>query len=692
MRSNYRLLQKQIHELEDSISDEELFTSSLYQSHQTSLAEAATKRYKWGLRVLITWDETSADIGHTDNDTIFINAANTITQSFPSRFLREQSLTGLNGHEIGHLLYTDFVSRNLYLKSLQNGIFYPETPTITELPYQKNLAAVTEAMAEKQKAVCLTLMQCAAYIHNILEDIYVENRMCTDFPGSFKRGIQLNNLRMCEQTPSIEKQQDDGYRDFAVLCNLLLQYCKAGTVNNITDYAGSYLDDLGACTTYIDFSVYEDDIKERLRATNHILVILWKYIEPLVEEMEDNLKHQDENSAINQLADALECQIQNGLPLPDTCCSNAHENTSGKALSPLKIRQDKDEIKEVLQEETERIQLAKTTSIVDSKNPGITYNHQYTGSGYKKAADDLFSILHKIAEKKAMVQSEQKLSEELQAEADKLHYGNAHKGIHLTINRITDVPDYMITGYQRIAPELLRISKRLQKTVAPILRSEAEGGKQKYLLMGKRLDMKAYHRIDGALFSRTHLPTDRIKLAVAYLADESGSMSGCNRITHTCKTAIVLQDFCKNLGVPITIYGHSTDEDGVALYSYAEFDSFDNHDCFRIMDMSARNGNRDGAALRFVAERLLTQPAEQKLLIISSDGQPADAGYSGTEAEADLRAIKQEYARKGITIFAAAIGDDKENIKRIYGDHFLDITNLDEFPKNMAELVKQYLI
>ena len=63
MRSNYRLLQKQIRELEDSISDEDLFTSSLYQSHQTSLAEAATKRYKWGLSVLIAWDEKVQTLG-----------------------------------------------------------------------------------------------------------------------------------------------------------------------------------------------------------------------------------------------------------------------------------------------------------------------------------------------------------------------------------------------------------------------------------------------------------------------------------------------------------------------------------------------------------------------------------------------------------------------------------------------------
>ena len=75
----------------------------------------------------------------------------------------------------------------------------------------------------------------------------------------------------------------------------------------------------------------------------------------------------------------------------------------------------------------------------------------------------------------------------------------------------------------------------------------------------------------------------------------------------------------------------------------------------------------------------------------SSDGQPADYGYSGTEAEADLRGIKKEYEKRDVILFAAAIGDDKENIRRIYKDGFLDITKLEELPKNMAQLVKQHL-
>ena len=106
---------------------------------------------------------------------------------------------------------------------------------------------------------------------------------------------------------------------------------------------------------------------------------------------------------------------------------------------------------------------------------------------------------------------------------------------------------------------------------------------------------------------------------------------------------------------------------------------------------SARGSNRDGAALRFVAERLSHRPEELKLLILVSDGQPADTGYYGTAAEEDLRGIQQEYRRKGILFVAAAIGDDKENIERIYGDSFLDITDLNQLPVKLTQVVKRFL-
>lgn len=82
------------------------------------------------------------------------------------------------------------------------------------------------------------------------------------------------------------------------------------------------------------------------------------------------------------------------------------------------------------------------------------------------------------------------------------------------------------------------------------------------------------------------------------------------------------------------------------------------HPKYRLMDISARGSNRDGAALRYVAEALSKRSEAVKLLILVSDGQPADTGYYGTAAEEDLRGIKQEYQRKGILFVAAAIGND----------------------------------
>ena len=89
----------------------------------------------------------------------------------------------------------------LYLGSMEKGAFYPSNPSFTELSYQTNCEEILEAMDSKDKATCLTLASCASHINNILEDIYIEARMCVSHPGTFRRGIELNNLRMCEQMP-----------------------------------------------------------------------------------------------------------------------------------------------------------------------------------------------------------------------------------------------------------------------------------------------------------------------------------------------------------------------------------------------------------------------------------------------------------------------------------------------------------
>lgn len=450
MNNTQKALKRMIRDTESKITDEELFLSSAFQKYQTSLAKAATGRSRYGLQVLMEWDSSeNADIAYTDNYKIHCNAANSITQSFPSRFLRSQSLTGLTGHEIGHLRYSDFASLQLYLTNMENGSFYPEAPDNLPSGYKANLQDILDAMEEKDNATCLTLSRCAAQYNNILEDIYIEARMCEEYPGTFKQGIQINNLRMSELIPSIQEQIDCGYQPFSIMSNLILSYCRTGNINNRTNYSGEYTDTLSDCMDYIDDALIATQGKERFLASNYLLVLCWNYIQPMVEQTRESLKKQDSTQVGDALEDLLRKESGSGSPLPTGKNGGIPKNIPGpteKSKTPItcdlsnldpNYRQDAiNQAEKVLQEEGGRIELAKTTAILDGNNPGITYASQYAGSGYENAANDLARILNDVATEKAQNDYEQELTEDLQKSADEIHYGNAHAGIHVTIHRI----------------------------------------------------------------------------------------------------------------------------------------------------------------------------------------------------------------------------------------------------------------
>ncbi|MBQ8902822.1 MAG: nitric oxide reductase activation protein NorD, partial [Oscillospiraceae bacterium] len=264
-------------------------------------------------------------------------------------------------------------------------------------------------------------------------------------------------------------------------------------------------------------------------------------------------------------------------------------------------------------------------------------------------------------------------------------------GINVRLNRINSVDEQLVDQFNAIAAPLLAISKQLTRSIIRQFDDYRRGGKQTGLMMGRKLEVRALCRNDGKVFAKNALPNEIPQLSVGLLLDESGSMGCSDRCTYARAAAIILHDFCEILDIPVMIYGHSTRGNDVHLYSYAEFEGFDNNDKYRLMDIHARGSNRDGAALRFVAEQLSKRTEDVKILILVSDGQPAHWGYSGTAAEEDLRGIKQEYQRKGILFIAAAIGDDKDNIERIYGNSFLDITDLSQLPIKLTSIIKKHL-
>ena len=694
MRTSHLSIRKRIENEKLKITDPELFASPAFAAYLTDLAEAASKRYRRAAKVRTYWDDdTNADVACTNNKRIDINAGNFLTQSFPTRRLRADSLVGLTAHEVGHILFTDFTVLNLYMQSMLSGRFYPEEPGELSADEEFSFAEIKDTFSSKDEAAIKVLAQAASGISNILEDVYIEARMCDAFPGSLQTGIILNNLRFPELVPSITKQIDRGDHEFSIVANLIIQYCKSGDINNLNGYSGEYLDALYDCTQLIDDAAYDDNVNIRYAATNCIIIKLWKYIKSMIEKVKEDQQNGGTSleDAINKLMSELADQIAAGASDPSG--SGKAVPSGGKFQHNSGDMEDETEaIQKVLEQDCGRIALEKTDEFDSGDEGGITHNNDFAGSGYYASAEsDMNRILNQVAEARTHQLMEEELTDELQQEAGRIQYGNAHKGISVTINRMPQVEQNMMESYKHVAPPLLLLSKRMQKQVAQILKDKRQGGKETGLLFGKRLNARAFAREDGRVFYKNRLPSEKMQLSVGLLIDESGSMSGCDRITVARAASIVLYDFCKKLGIPVLVYGHTTSGLGVDMFAYAEFDSVDNKDMYRLMDMSARSGNRDGAALRYVAERLVHRDEEIKLLILISDGQPAANDYYGTAAEADLRGIKREYQNKGITMFAAAIGDDRENIERIYGDGFLDITELNRLPTNLTALIARYI-
>lgn len=648
MRTSHVAIKRMVADEKNRLTDEQLFGSPQFAAYLTDIAEGATKRYRRSSKVSTYWDTSeSAEIAHTDNRIIRLNAGNFLTGSFPTKSLKTDSLIGIVAHECGHILYSDFTMLATYQQALSAGRFYPATPEELTARQEKSLDEILESVEDKDAAVITAISHISHALVNLMEDVYIEGRMCDAFPGTMKTGILLNNLRYAEEMETVTAEIDRQHHEVFILINLLIQYAKTGDINNLGGYKGPYLDMVYECIPYVDDAAYDDDAKARFDSANKMLLLLWPYMKSFIEKVREDIKNGTSNAA-----DDMKNQLSGASPLP------ARSGKPAPGAGKYKHKPGDDD------EEREHLQQA------------LDYE---TGR-----------IMTQLAEENAYARYEEELSEELQAEADQIRYGNAHRGCHVNINRMSYVDNSYMEAYQKVAPPLLLISKRLQKQISQILKDYKEGGKLDNLPMGKRINVRNAVRNDGRLFYKLKLPNDRIDIAVAILNDESGSMSSRDRITYARSASIILHDFCKGLDIPVAIYGH-TEEDDVELYAYAEFDSIDNKDHYRLMDMSARCGNRDGAALRYVAERLMTRPEAIKLLIIISDGQPAADNYYGTAAEADLRGIKKEYAAKGIKIFAAAIGDNKENIQRIYQDGFLDITRLERLPVNLGKLVIQQI-
>ena len=695
-----------IAEKKAQLNSETIFSSPYYRDYLQNIADTISGKYGRGAIVETTYDTSeNASVAYTDGCGIHINMGNDLTQGIDTTELKNISGIGLLGHEVGHILFTDFSILEKYMESLKKGKFYPKTPTAKQckkLIYRQNLQDIEDVLAKAKPEICAFLFKVARDLSNIIEDGYVERMMKQKFPGTVALGIQITDQKQAETSPSVKTMIDEGYEPYCIVANCLLLYAKTGQYNNPDNLANEYVDVIADCEELIKEAVMEDDPKKRMSIVNLLIVYCWGFIQNRIDEIENQLSQKSNGDSSDSQSGTGGNSPENSDGDSSDSQSGTENSSTGNGNGNYPCPQSVEELLKKMEGETQSSssvpQNIHTNSVLKQSNgsyqdfPVSNNTSSDTEKAMKSASEILEKAKKEMARKAVETEHEESLQKQLQDEAQRLRQQQNLK-IRVDVRREEVTQKGKLTYPSAIAP-LKPISKMLQKSILTVIKQRQRGFTERGLMMGTRLDSSSYYKADGKIFTKRCRPNDELNLAVAVLVDTSGSMRNNSKIESARNMSLLIYDFCKSLHIPIMIYGHNADyiKNNVRLYSFADFDSIDGNDGFRIMNMEADDCNRDGTAIRFCADKLNKRTEEKKLFILVSDGLPS--AYDREEdGIADVKGAKKECDRRGITFIAAAIDSDKEQIKAIYGEKsFLDISDLSKLPVTMAKLLARYIL
>lgn len=333
----------------------------------------------------------------------------------------------------------------------------------------------------------------------------------------------------------------------------------------------------------------------------------------------------------------------------------------------------------------------------DSEGHSETPSEKTTQTQSENTGEDGTPIYHEISPtEQAQLQEEKRaFRKRLNREARLAIKSSVHEKIGMIVHRPEATPEQR-QAYKETAAKLLPVIRELSRKVEPLLEHEASVSSSQNRLYGTRFHAEKAASPDYRYFSKKNPPQEEPSLAVALRIDQSASMNSFGRLEAAKQAAVAVYEFCRVCEIPVLIYGDTADrspKECMSLYSYIDWDEPKLNEAASLMAIQSVSNNRDGMALRVLAEKLVKAPQTTKLLFSISDGQPkAMPDYTGESAVQDMKQVIREYERKGIFFLAAAIGQDKQTICDIYGqEHFIDITDLKQLPVRLVQMIARYL-
>lgn len=275
-------------------------------------------------------------------------------------------------------------------------------------------------------------------------------------------------------------------------------------------------------------------------------------------------------------------------------------------------------------------------------------------------------------------------------------------------------PDW-VTLYERRQPKgdpedinnILLAHKPIAHRIRQIIDLLAPAGvqRQRGLEDGDEIDINA--AIDAMVSIRMgEQPNPRITLrnvlktrdlSVVVLLDLSEStnekMQGSDKtvLELTREAATLVATAIEGIGDPFAIHGFASDgRHDVQYYRYKDFNQhFDDEAKSRLAGMKGGLSTRMGGALRHAGYHLMKQPERRKLILLVTDGEPADIDERDPQhlRHDTKKAVEQLYTN-GVLTYCLTLDPQADSyVKRIFGEsHYTVIDHVDRLPEQLPLL------
>lgn len=264
--------------------------------------------------------------------------------------------------------------------------------------------------------------------------------------------------------------------------------------------------------------------------------------------------------------------------------------------------------------------------------------------------------------------------------------------------RAADI-DALLAKHAGTAKQLKRLLDLLKPQDKVRIRYQEEGSELDLdIALRSLIDFKSGSAPDPRI-NASHRTNGR-SIAVLLLLDLSASLN--ERAPNSDQTILQLSQEAvsllawavEQLGDPLAIAGfHSNTRFEVRYQHLKGFkEPWGDPVKARLAAMHADYSTRMGAALRHAAHYLGTQTADKKLLLVLTDGEPADIDVADPQSliedtrQAVIELDQQGIFTYGISLDARLAAQEDDYIRQIFGQQYTVIDRIDRLPEQLPKL------